>query len=334
MKFYNEVVKNRYLETIENEASRTVISYIFTASKGAEENVLGKDLYNFSLEEIAQIMYNMSPKTSNSARGNMNNIKNYISWCIRNGYRDNNINPLDGLSREWYSKFVDRKSKIHYSDEELEDFLEELHNAQDQAMIQLWFEGVGGKQFSELKNLSYYDVDWNNNIVNLKDADGLNRELVVSDRCMRYLQNAYRQQTYITIKDGGELNEIPLFDSNFIFRNINYKVTKEKEVSNGVIYRRLANIKEQFDLDILSYNSIKQSGQIHMAAEIYKRDGYFGEKEQWYEIGERYKVSTVTSDDRTYPNVRLMKEYINSDTLKELYDIGVEISIRKRSNRK
>jgi hypothetical protein len=270
--FYNEVIKNKYLEHMTNEGSRDTIKYIFLASKRAEE-IKGMDLYNFSKEDIEHVMDNMTMTSYHTARANANYIGNYITWCISHGYRENNLNPLDTTDRKWYSQFVDRTLKIHFSDEEMEDLIEEFDNAQDQAMVQLWFEGaLGTKDFAEIKNLTYYDIDWITNEIELKDYDGSKRKIKVSDKCMRYLKNAHEQRIYIfnTVKDGEIVgSERELFNTNFIFKNVIYKRTKEEGVSTGVIYSRIKAIKDKFNLDYFTPNAIKQSGILYMAADIY-----------------------------------------------------------------
>jgi site-specific recombinase XerD len=330
--FYNESVKNRYLDEIENEGSRTTLSYVFIASKVTEE-ILEKDLYNFTDEECYLVLKNMPAKSYSSAMGNLNNVKKYISWAISTGYRENNINPLDIFDRKKLSKCIDRTTKIHYSEEELDDLIEEFDNAQDQAMVRLWFEGIQGKNNAEIKNLSYYDINWNTNELQLQDEDGSRRSLFVSDKCMRYLERAKNQTVYNYYTGDGNTKEQPLLDSNFIFRNTAHHRVKEKEISNGVIYNRIHMLQKMFNLEYFSPNSIKQSGALSMAYQLFLRDGEL-KKKQFYEVGERYNVSKVTdSNGDSYPNVTLMKNYITSENLKEFYDIDVEIVRGTRSKK-
>lgn len=332
MEFYNEVIKNRYLESIANEGTRNVIRYIFLASRSAEEEVLEKDLYNFTVDQIAEVMKNMNFQTANTANANMIHIRSYIRWSIKQGYRDDNINPLSGYDKKWASKFVDRTRKIHYSLDELEDLIADFDNDQDRAMVMCWFEGVGGKQFSELRNLTDNDINWTTNELTLRDENNNERTLIVSDRCVELLEKAKNQPLYKTKGKLG-MEEVPLCNSDHIFRNIDISVTQQDEVSYSVIYTRLASIKDYLNLEIFSQNAIRQSGQIYMAYQIFIRDGHFSETKQWHEIGERFKVSTLKSGSKEYPNVSLMKQYITTVNLKELYDIDVEIETRKRTKK-
>lgn len=332
MEFYNESVKNRYLNSIENEGSRHVISYIFKASKSTEE-LLERDLYNFNQDQISEVLKNMSFQTLNSANANTIHIRTYINWCIKMGYRSSNLNPLAIADRKWASQFVDRTRKIHYSLEELEDLIKDIPNDCDKSMLMLWFSGVSGKQFSELRNLTEDDIDWNTNTLTLTELDGSQRDLTVSDRCMELLEKAREQKFYITNGKFG-LEEMPLCQSKYIFRNIDYTLTQSDMVSVSVIYSRLTAIKEENNLQVFSQKGLWQSGQIHMAYEIFIRDGHFGDKSQWYEIGSKYNVSKVKFSDKIYPNVSLMKNYINTQNLKELYDIEVDIKVGRRSSKK
>ncbi|MED3562355.1 site-specific integrase [Bacillus xiapuensis] len=329
--FYNEVIKNKYLDSMENQGSRETIKYIFIASKRAEE-IKGMDMYNFSKEDIEHVMDNLTMKSYHTARANMSYISNYITWCIKQGYRENNLNPLDTVDRKWYSKFVDRTLKIHFSDEEMEDLIEEFDNAQDQAMVQLWYEGaVGTKDFAEIKNLTYYDIDWNNNELELKDSDGSKRKIKVSDRCMRYLQNAHRQQIYInfSIKDGEAVEtERELMPSDYIFKNVQSFRTKDAGISTNVIYKRLHALKEKFNLEYLTPNAVKQSGILHMCYLLFMRDGELGKK-QFNEVGDQYKWSKISNQGYEYYNVTLLKYFVTKENLKELYDIDVDIDIRE-----
>jgi integrase len=326
--FYNEHIKNRYLDEMENEGSRATIKYIFIASKRAEE-IKGMDLYNFSKEDIEHVMDNMSMTSYHTARANANYISNYITWCIKNGYRENNLNPLDTIDRKWSSKFVDRTIKIHYSLEEFTDLLEDqmMMNGQDQAFLYLIWEGIVGEKFSELQQLTFSNIDWDNNRVYVTER---NRYVSVSAECIKYLQKAYNQNTYYQYNLGtSEFNEKELLQSNYIFKNIKSPRGQENElVKINVFYKRLQNLKEIFNLSYLTPNSMKQSGMINMAADLYKRDGEI-ETEQFREIGDKYNWSKITNNGYEYYNVTLMKYFITRQNLKELYDLDVDIEIRE-----
>lgn len=330
--FYNEAIKNRYLESIENEDSRYVIKYIFIASKVTEE-ILEKDLYNFSDEEVFLVMKNISPKSDNGARANINYLRAYISWAIKIGYRENNINPLDAVDRKIYSQFVDRNLKIHYSLDEFIDLIEEkdMLNGQDQAFLFCLWSGINGKQFSEIRDLKFEHINWDENKIYIVERDVT---IEVSEQCIKYLDKAYKQDTYYTYNpETKEYNEKILLESNFVFKNVKSGRTEpHTKVSMAVLYNRLNMLKQIFNLEYLTGNSIRQSGMIYMAYESFVREGKL-DKEQFYEIGYKYNVSMINDGEKDYPNVTLMKEFISSENLKELYDVDVNITFRQRNKK-
>lgn len=331
---YNEAIKTRFLESIENEGSRHTISYIFKASKTTEE-ILGKDLYNFSIEEVGLILSNMTSGSIGSVRNHAVNIKMYISWCIQNGYRDNNLNPLDGYGKEWFEQFVDKTKKIHWEEEEFyKELIEKLDNAQDQALFSLIFEGILGKAFSELKEITVHDIDWNKNEIKIK-RNGEDKIFTLSNRVMRYVEQANIQPTYRFLnKKTGDYSEKEIVPSDYLFKNVRSPRTKEGEpLSIQTFYTRMQAIRDMFSLDMLTPNAIKQSGLNAKLAKIAKDKISNGEEpilgyEEFAYVGEIYDSPKLTQGTYQYFNTYLIRQFANENTLKELYDLDVIIQKR------
>lgn len=318
---YNQEIKEQFLSQME-ETSQKTVSYVFYKTSEVEQ-FYDKDLFSFSLQQIEKVMKTLNPGSINKARSDMMNLQNYITWAIRKGYRESNIHPMAGTDSKWASQFIDNTTKRHYSEEEIDEIVKDLNNAQDQALIQCLFEGIMGKGLSELLSMNYNWIDWNENLITVKDdKDGEERTLKVSDKCMRYIKNAHLQQTYTGY--GDEARELPLGETDYIFKNTIFKRTKTNEANQLTLLNRLQAIKDYLGKEKLSPNTISQSGRIKMAADLYARDGEL-KREQFREIAERFKASKVKQDGRVYANVSLMKDYINSYNLKELYDLDIEI---------
>lgn len=319
---YNEEFKEKYLnERFDNEDSRVTVRYIFKKSELIED-ILGKDLYDFNVLEIGKVLQNANPHSINVANSYMRVISKYISWCIDPiRIREDNIHPLKGIEKDWANQFVDKTKKIHFSKEELEDIVEnKLPNAQDQAFIWMMFEGVQGQKFTELRNLNYNKVNWNKNELSLMDENHSERNIIVSNQCMRYIENAYKEFTY---KSPSEKERI-LVKSDFILRNVESPRIKSPDVSMAALYNRLSHIKQNLDLEYFTGNSIKQSGMIWKAVQIYYRDGYFGDYKQYEEIGIQFNYSMISNNGYNYYNSNLMNQFINQENFKKLYDIDVE----------
>lgn len=325
-KLYNTDIKERYLNERfgENEGSQKTIRHLFYKSEMVED-ILDKDLFNFNVEEIGKVILNSNPHSSNVARAYGRTISRYISWAIDNGFRDDNLNPLRSVALEYYDQFVDKTKKIHYSFDEFIDLLESLKNDQDKALLFLFFEGIIGRSFSQIRELKISDIRKETNEIYVKERD---EWIKVQPQCIDYLYAAHEQKVFYTFKDG-DYNESELLPSEFIFKNVKSPRSQPGvSVNPSVLYTRINSIKESHLLEYLTPNALRQSGMIFYATVLYKRDREV-RYDQLAEIGEKYQFNKLTSKDNfSYYNTNLMKTFLNSEVIEDLY--GMEIIIEKR----
>lgn len=320
--FYNHETKLEFLETIENSNVRRLSELLFERSKNVEQ-LYQKDLYSFSLSQIEEVMKSINPATKNSSANSKSRINTYISWAIKNGRRNNNINPLHGTSADWDIKFIDRVTDRYLSETDVHDIIDDLLNAQDKALILCIFEGISGRTMSELISMNINNIDWDANKVTVTDIrDNAERDVVVSDKCLQLIKEAYEQKKYLSEKTGERKNLIDC--DGAIFKKTKWKNTKGSRVSRNLLARRLYLIKEQFELDELSVNTISRSGQIKLASDLYKKNGKL-EKEEFSIIGDQFNLRKITANNYTYYNTSIIKHYVNKRNLKELYGLEVEL---------
>lgn len=316
---YNPEIKERYLSTFDSDGTRNVIRHLFYKSYSTEY-LLEKDLCNFNLNEIEKVIRNINPHDYRVAKTNGSRIYNYIKWAIEEGYRTNKLNPMKGIDNSFYEELIDKSKKIHYSFDEFIELLEQLPNAQDQALLVLFWEGL---DIEEIRFIRYEDINWNKNEIKIMKRGG--EILEVNDKFMRYIENAYKSSEYKTYKEDGRYTENVLLPSDYLFKNTKSPRTKENTpVSYNTIYNRLINIKTEFNLDYLTQNSLKQSAQMYMIVEMYKKEGELKYK-HWAKIGEKYNTPKIKISKLEYYNTSYFKAYITKEKLKELYDIEVHI---------
>ncbi|MGD6876913.1 hypothetical protein [Bacillus infantis] len=325
IKLYNEEIKEKFLSTYTNEDSQYTIGHVLSKAI-YEESRLEKDLYDFNLSEIGEVIANAKPHSKSVAKSYGRFLTQYISWAIEEGLRKSNINPLKGVNDSWFDDLVDDTKKIHYSEEEFYELLEQLPNAQDQGFLFLLFHGIMGKSFSQLQAITYNDINWNKNEVYIKERD---ENIELTDRGMRYLENAYKDTLYHSFdKETGDYKERELLPSDYLFKNTKSARTKIENlpISTTLLYSRLNNIRNEFDLEHLTPNAIRQSGMISLAAKILHEKIANGEepklsREDIKVIGDKYQSSKIEVGEYSYYNRSLMKPFINAEKLKELYDI-------------
>lgn len=323
---WNEEIKERFLkEYYENESTQKTIRNVFFNSY-AEEYRLDRDLYTFDEVEIAEIIRNSNPHSKQTAKSSGRFIKQYLDWAADKGYRKSNLNPMEALTDAYYEKLYDHSKKIHYSYDEFIELLEELHNGQDQAFLVLIFNGIIGRSFSDLQHLTFNDIDFDNNTVYVKSRD---KHIKIYDGLMKYLDKAYKENTYFTYNpETKELNESELLSSPFVFKNLKSPRSREGvSVNPSVFYTRLNGIRSEWEMEYMTPNSIKQSGMQYQSILLFKEHGVL-RYDQFAEIGEKYQFNKLKSGESEYYNTNLMKEFINEDKLKELYDIDVIIENR------
>lgn len=317
---YNEETKQEYLSTIQHDEVKELVLYVFSKSKSAEEKYK-KDLHSFDLDQIDMVMKNINPSTMNSVANNKSMINIYIRWAIKNGRRANNINPLQGTGRDWALKFIDKVKKRHFSSSELDTLLGNLYNDQDKALVQCIFEGISGYRMSELISMKTSDIDWQTREITVYDSKKDDHRIVqVSKKCLEYIESAYKQSYYIAELTNNEKELLEYEES--IFKNTFWRSTRNDFVSSGTLLKRLSAIKEKYRLDEFSVTTISESGRIKMAADIFIEKRKV-DKEGLTLIGDTFSLPTIVSNGYEYYNTTVMKNYISTRNLKQLYNIEV-----------
>lgn len=320
--YYNQMVKEEYLNTL-TPSLQHVCSNIFTQSKNIEA-VFKKDLYEFSLDELEQVVKNLNPATTISARNYRSKLLLYIDWAIEHGRRLNNINPLYGVTGEWDKKLVDVVGDRYFSIETIDEIVDALDNPQDKALVYCLFEGVVGKGTHEILQMRIYDLhkDVYPYTLDIRDEQGeVKRQIEVSDRCAQFITEAYNQHTYVSISNGSRQSLIECDGRVFkktVWRNSEH-VRRACERHNLVI--RLAHIKDKFGLGEFSTITISVSGRIKMAADYIEQNGRM-DSAGYALIGRHHNLKQVKWNGHYYYNHSQMRAYINDKYLMSLYGLS------------
>ncbi|MEI2465107.1 phage lytic cycle repressor MrpR family protein [Niallia taxi] len=337
---YNEQVKENFLQDAygDSEGSQHNIRYLFKKIAKYEKN-RDKDISEFTRDEIRNVLESTRPFSLSDVKRKGNYINFYIQWMIENGHRSNNISPLLAADDNFYMSTLDTNRKLYFSLEEFEDILENVPNAQDQAMLSLMFYGIVGEEFKELTHLTYYDIDWNTGVITVRNredkftGESFDVERQVNDRTLYFLERAHKQPYFYT---NNETNDRPktLIETDLILKNVvSSRVNKGAAVSPSTLYGRLTRLKEHLELEYLTSKTVMQSGMLYMAYDL-----IFNQKkhkdlstELYQEIGAYYNYSVMRqANGDSYYNRNFMAKFINPENMKALYDVEVSES-RARS---
>lgn len=324
---YNEEQKKRYLKDLNENTYTTYLRVLKRASK--LEKRLGKDLYNFNLHEIEDLLSYLAPKTLPSANSSGSIIQSYIRWAISQDLRDDNLNPLDVMgSLEFYDQFVDKTNKLLITDEELKDIIGDLENWQDMAIPIALFEGIMGREYSELLNLTLDDLNVDNRTVLLKNeqknGEIETRTLTISEDLVRYLVKAAEQRIYS--QDNGNSRakspDVELVQSPFIIRPVKRRATVNEKADKHLVLRRLKNIGTWKGLKHLSAINLRNSGMLHMAKNLYlENNSYTLDRDKIITICKHYNIGKQSSDSEFYAYTRYTQDFLNEETIRKVYEI-------------
>jgi integrase len=320
---FNKDLKEQFINSqYKNAGSKEVIKDILRKAY-TSELILKKDLYDFTLDEIGEVIRAADPFNVSMSYSYARHIYRYIRYAKENGYGQSNINPLEVVPDSWYEQWVDNKKNL-FTKNEIEDLVENLKNKQDKAMVALFFEGAFGKQFSELRNLKVSDIDEINFKLKLTDdKDHKSRELNISEWCMNLVLQAAKSTSYTTFYLQTP-DTVPLVDNEYVFRQTRGGRSSEYEgMGMNQLYQRIRSIRDNFNLPYFRAKGVQQSGMNYMGFKLYQRDGELGSK-QFVEISNHFNVGYYVPNGKyRYLNTFDFKKYVNKDEINKLYGTSI-----------
>lgn len=297
---FNHELKRRFIEIRNNEATLPKGYLELQFRKVAVmEHKLQKDVSNFSFYDITEYYKTLNASSVNGLKVLNSQFSIYTDWCLKQNLVTDGQNHFLELRTEDYNNCINKalvKLSI-FSREELLDLIYELPNPKDRFLILALFEGIKGKDFSDITLLKPEDI--NGNICTL--ASG--KQIEISDDLKDIIIATIAEDTYYSMS-GHMQKKIPLIDHGYIIKEY-----PNVEVNAGTVYqsgRRLySSLQRAFEflgVPHLKANDLYYSGIIHtiktnakvrsMKSIDYIYSEYFEEMQDKYNIG-KYKKAIV-----------------------------------------
>src|SRR5690606_32760586 len=144
--------------------------------------------------EIESVLYGFEANNRNTVESYGRIISSYLNWSVKNKIREDN--PLTSFKPGDFEKYL-TNDEIYMSDKQLRRYEDQCENPQDAVILRLLFEGLSGKELSEICNLKKTDVDRENNRLFLMDAgSNSGRILPVEQRTIDLIDAAIAQRMY------------------------------------------------------------------------------------------------------------------------------------------
>lgn len=326
--FYNEELKQKFLNTIENDIARKFASYPLRKAKAIEIG-FKKDLYDMTLEEVGEVLGNISCSTEIAAYNSTLILEKYIDWAIEVGYRESNINPLSRVNKPSWSKgYVAEYKNSYFTREHILDMMDQLVNETDKAVLLALFEGIKGTGYSELLNLKEEDIREKNGKfqARLKDKNGQVRVIEITERLAILLINTANRPSYINkngATDIGKRYESSSFENSPMIFKKTSRGKQGGELDSFFVNRKFVMFKQIFGHRHLKTKHISDSGIMHIANEL-QEDGVLSTSNA-RAIAEVFNTSFTSANGERYRNLTIIKKIITASEFEELY--GYKITL-------
>lgn len=327
-KIFNAKLKKDYLKDIVesgvvSESTAENYERFFVKTANFEEK-LKKDLNQFTFEEMETVLFSFNAGNRHMIDVYARIISSYLNWSVKKGLSEKNV--LAQLKTKDFEKYVVNKEE-YITEKRMRRYEDMAENYQDSALLRLLFIGVNGKNLSELRFLEKEDIDFDKNLLKLKEVieeskDGeplkyKERYMSVDDRTIYLLRGAIEQRTYL--KKNGNISQtannvkpyIDLVDNKYVLRpTVSNNLNSKKPVNKHVLQQRLRVLADSLGIDHLNSKFIQRSGMIYYASQLVENGNITKDDRQF--VGERFNVKsylnlrsylTIENIRRTYPEV-------------------------------
>lgn len=213
---YNNEVKQRYLQTLENDLSRKTIDFLFGRLSETEE-LLGKDIYDFKYQDFIMMFDRHKISSKATFMTNKSIIRGYIKWCTLNGYCEDTLSELNRVELGDINAALKIQTEMFKNEDDLFDCISEILADEDENFRDIYLAFYG---------LYWYDLS-RNEIYNLpSDAVSKNtinvgnESIVISDRFSKILSR-YRSASEVIMNINGQSRVYKFVSTTLFIKNIN-----------------------------------------------------------------------------------------------------------------
>jgi integrase len=332
--YYNEELKFEFIDSIK-ESYLATCKNVFNKSSFLE-NELNKDIYEFTIDELAKLMISLTSKSLHSSRNRNYVLHRYLDF--NKNSRKDRTNPLVLVDANWHEQFIkgskDERGLI--TEQDLDEIIAKSVNAQDSVIYRLLFEGVCGEECCELRNLKKDDINWRTRTLTLYDDEKGKRQIQVSEKCIKLLEEAAAQKEYeLSNGESTRTQQKPLFDNDYVIRTTVRKDNDPIERCSYTILRnRIRNLeKAPFNYPHLRTKTIGYSGMLKEAVNISIQYNVpvkeFNHKSHWIKVAEKFNVEPTMVGPYAYPQYLGITNNVNAPLVEELYGDLSEFIIPK-----
>lgn len=250
-----EINKNTFLTEIYNKEGTIEKSYNYLKKNIIDvEKIKEKDLMYFNVQELIDLMYSLTTNNISTKDRIYNLINSYLNWAVSKKYIY--INNLNGLDKEELCKV--NKKLVVYKYTPIVNLdkkcIEAVKSGEvsviDIVPLIIIRYGIEGKGMSKLLNLSWNDINFEDNVVKILEGDCV-KMLPIDDIFLKWIKMAKECTSFQGIEYIDEGKVVKRWDKYY-------------EISNGLINNRLTRAFQRTDLQRINLKSLEFSRKVDL----------------------------------------------------------------------
>lgn len=282
--------------------SETSLNGVLNRVQSIERDV-GKEITEFSQEEIL----NMFRKFNLTSVNTLQNYNNYLrAYCDFVVYKTNNgTNHFTGINKEMLKTCIDediRKNK-YITYEHLKQIEEDLLNYTDAAILECLWNGIAGKELSDLTHLEREQLDEDKMEISLKSG----KVIKIYTRLYKLLGGAFKETDLVCYGETTRVKKVNGYGKLYKVRDNAYK--DSDSVRFRWVYRKIMIIREYVGLPNMSMKTLQGSGMLYYIKQGMEKTG----------LGFREFLGTKSGE-------KIMEQYgfMNENRINVVYDKFIE----------
>ena len=274
-KYFNEKFKLQYLEENKHRNLNigNNIALLFDRIAPIEES-LGKDLYDFSVAEILGYYKYYNTSSLESLMVINGQYKLYTAYALKRGLVKDNQNHYAEITLEVLMTCVHKglaEAKV-ISRKDLLELLRssDVQNVSDKVICLAVFEGIGGKNMTELTHLEPGDINRNARMVYLYGG----RKLKISEELMNWMLESAEEYNYYNEFTKGTNNNTHYLESDTrVIKRLSNSTSDSDVQRHKTLNRRLDKLISATQCNALGIGALKESGRLEMIQNLMEEKG-------------------------------------------------------------
>lgn len=277
MKMYDtktqyEINMNEYIDEVyDNEDSMKILWDRYKAHILEEEKIKGKDVSQFTREEMIGLFSSIYTTSSNVKASVYSFLSNYIAWRIsakgdkiNNVFNSINQDELCIINGNALKKKLVAIEELDYICEEFEKYYTDNINMYISLVLARY--GIMGKDLCEMVNLKFKDVHEDNMIVDIISEDGVVKEYPIDEIFIKWVNKAKEE----LMKEEGSKEVI---ENSYVIAKSKEALarnTRDNKANPETVYTHHNKIFKETKTRKISFNLLKKSRMIELLIKNYR----------------------------------------------------------------